>query len=157
MLELVPTRACVVAGMAGPAAVDAAMTMAGAHRVAPDELMVVGAPQDAGNLTASLRDALVEADPDAVALDTSDGWVVWSLRGEEVPRMFGYVATFAMPERGLALGDVAHVPVRVLVAAPTEVHLLVPAMWGAYLRERLLERGRVLQIRALAQPREWSS
>lgn len=156
MLELLLTEACVVAGMASPAAVDAAMAMAGAHRVAPDEVMVVGAARDAGALTMALGDALVAADPDAVALNTSDGWAVWTLHGEDAPRMFGYVASFPLPASGLALGDVAHVPVRVLVA-DGEVHLLVPAMWSAYLRERLLERGRVLQIRAVVAPQGWSS
>jgi len=157
VLELVATEACVVAGMASPAAVDAVMATPGAHRVAPDELMVVGAAPDADALTASLQEALVHADTDAVALDTSDGWAVWSLRGDDAPRMFGYVASFPLPQTGLALGEVAHVPVRVLVAAPGEIHLLVPAMLSAYLRERLLERGRVLQIRAVAEPQGWSS
>jgi len=155
VLELVPTRAGVVAGMAAPTAVDAAMATTGAFRVAPDELMVVGAAQESAAVTIALRDTLVAGDPDAVAIDTSEGWSVWSLRGDEARRMFGYLGTFALPEAGLAQGDVAHVPVRVVVASPILIHLLVPAMWGAYLRERLLERGRAVQIRAVADSEEW--
>ncbi len=139
MLELTATRVSVVGAFASPEALDA-LSPAGAYRcrIAPDEAMFV-ADVDASAL---VRDAsaVTAGDPDAVVLDMTDGWSVWTLAGDGAREAFAFLSELELPDEGYVQGDVAHVPVRV-IARPDRLELFVPAMWGAYLRERILGIG----------------
>ncbi len=53
---------------------------------------------------------------------------------------FAFLSELQLPDEGYVHGDVAHVPVRV-IARRDRLQLFVPAMWGAYLRERILGLG----------------
>ena len=146
MLELRRTPVSVVGVFASPDALGA-LAPAGAHRcrVAPDEAMFVAGPDDR---VALVRDAsaVTAGDPDAVVLDTTDGWTAWTLHGERAREGFSRLSELELPESGYTQGDVAHVPVRVIVTSDG-LQLLVPAMWGEYLRQRLLERCAGLGVR----------
>lgn len=144
VLELVRTTVSVVTAVAGPQAIDAAMDEPGGYRMAPDELMSIGGSLD------RIREAVEAVDPDALVVDASDGWATWTLRGDGARPSFAYLSSIELPTEGCVQGDVAHVPVRVVVE-DDQVHLFVPAMWSAYLRERLLHRCRVLEIREIAE------
>jgi hypothetical protein len=144
VLELVRTTTSVVTAVASPDAIEAAMGTPGTYRVAPDELMAIGASVD------DITTSIAGADPDALVVDTTDGWTNWSLRGDAVRPAFSYLSSLELPREGFIQGDVAHVPVRVVVAQDL-IQLFVPAMWGAYLRDRLLERCRVLEIREVTE------
>lgn len=144
MLELVPTGASVVTAVASPEAIDAAEALPGTHRVAPDELMAIDGSFD------RIKEVVETADPDALIVDATDGWAAWTLRGDGARPAFAYLSSIELPHVGFVQGDVAHVPVRVVVAEDL-LHLFVPAMWGACLRERLLERCRALEIREVSE------
>lgn len=140
MLELMGTPVAVVAIFASVEALDR-LKPAAAYwcRVAFDEAMLIG-PSDSA--AAMLHDtSIVTADdPDAVVLDTTDGWAVFTLSGDEVGEAFSRLSEVQLPEEGYVQGAVAHIPARVIVA-PGELQLFVPAMWGEYLVSRMLGLG----------------
>ena len=141
-------EAVVVTCIAEPAACDAAAEGAShvrALRVAPDEVMFVAAPDAADAIVRAVTRAATSVDPDALVLDATDGWAAWTLRGGATRPAFSRLSALGLPGEGFVQGDVAHVPVKV-IAEPERLHLLVPAMWGGYLRERILERCGTLGI-----------
>ncbi len=148
MLELVATQASVVGCFAAPEALDVLAPTSGTYacRVAPDELMLVGEPGAEAALAAAATAGTTALDPDAIVLDTTDGWAIWTLAGDAARDAFTRLSAVELPDEGAAQGDVAHVPVRV-IALPDRLHLLVPAMWGGYLRERILDRCASLGVR----------
>jgi len=158
VLELVAARASVVACVASGAAADAAMDAptTSACRVAPDEVLLIGAPGEADAVAAAVTERIVAADPDALVLDVTDGWSIWTLEGDAIRAAFSRLSAIPIPESGFAQGDVVRVPVK-LVAEQGRLHLLVPAMWSAYLHGMILERCRTLGIAERADPAEWSS
>lgn len=147
MLELVSTRASCITVVADPQATAAIAGLEGALscRTAPDEIMLVGAPGDAGRLVAAATERLATIDDDALVVDATDGWSIWTLEGAAIPAAFSRLSGIPLPEAGFTQGDVARVAVK-LVARPDRVHLLVPAMWRSYLRERILKRCESLGI-----------
>jgi len=156
VLELVTTEVSVVGAFASPPALDA-LAPAGAYRcrVAPDEVMLVREP---GVGAALVRDAIAvtAGDPDAVVLETSDGWAVWTLEGDARRAAFARLSDIPLGEQGYVQGDVVHVPVRVIVDS-SSLHLFVPAMWRGYLRRRIFERCSSLDVRARASSAAWGS
>jgi hypothetical protein len=156
VLELVTTEVSVVGAFASPGALDT-LTPAGAYRcrVAPDESMLVREP---GVGAALVRDAgaVTAGDPDAVVVDTTDGWAVWTLEGDARIEAFARLSDVRLGEQGYVQGDVAHVPVRVIVDA-SRLHLFVPVMWRGYLRRRILERCSTLDVRERAIAASWGS
>ena len=151
MPELVAARASVVVCLATPEALDTVFD--GALRVAPDELLVLGPPDSAEMTALDVSRRISGADADAVVLDVSDGWATWTLDGDGARDAFGYLSELDLPEEGFVQGDVAHVPVKV-VARPGGLHLLVPAVWGAYLHERILAR--CPSVTEREEPEDWS-
>ena len=97
-----------------PRAIDVAMAAPGPYRVAPDELMMVGAPGTvADGAAAALAAEPSSADPDALVVDTIRrmGGLVAPRRATR--RAFAYlVAASNCRTRASCQGDVAHVPVR---------------------------------------------
>jgi len=102
-----------------------------ANRIAPDEAMVLGEPPE------GLEAAVHELDPDALVLDVTDGWSLLELHGPDAREAFARISELDLPERGLVLGEVARVGVRV-VAEADRLRLLVPAMWAEHVCERIL-------------------
>ena len=135
MLELHATSFSVVQIFADPSALDAVSDI---HRVAPDEAMMVGDP--------AVAPAVHVEDPDAVVIDASDGWAVFTLVGDQAHEGFALLSALELPVEGYTQGDVAHLPVRVIVEHD-RLHLLVAAMWGTHLRGRILDRCASIDIR----------
>ena len=100
MLELHAPSVSVIEVHGEPSALNA---LVGVHRVAPDEAMLVDA-----------RSAVRVDDPDAVILDATDGWVVFTLVGDAARTAFERLSALELPAEGFAQGDVAHVPARVI-------------------------------------------
>ena len=153
MLELLALRVSAIGCHASPEAADSAMRTSGAYacRVAPDEVLLLAKPGSTSRVVAAASAKAAALDPDAVVLDTTDGWTAWSLVGPDAREAFARLSALTLPAEGFTQGDVAHVPVKV-VALPDRVHLLVPAMWGSYLRERILDAGLPVRERAEAAP-----
>ena len=141
MLEFSATPVSVVQVFAEASALDA-LAPAGATRcrVAPDEAMFV---REAGAGRALFRDAqaVTAGDADAVIVDGTDGWAVWTLSGERLSDALERLSHLEIDANvdGFTQGDVAHIPVRIVVDHG-RVHLLVAAMWEDYLRQRILSR-----------------
>jgi hypothetical protein len=156
VLDLVTTEVSVVGAFASPPALDA-LAPAGAYRcrVAPDEVMLVREP---GVGAALVRDAIAvtAGDPDAVVIDTTDGWAVWTLEGDARTEAFARLSDVRLGEHGYVQGDVAHIAVRVIVE-PGRLHLFVPVMWRGYLRRRIFERCSTLEVTERAISAAWGS
>lgn len=156
MLELVSTRASIVACFASTRALDAVSAGAATTcRVAPDEAMLVGEATAVDSLVRAVN-RLVSDDADALVVDVTDGWAVWTLRGDGSRAAFARLSALELPGEGYVQGDVANVPVRV-IARRDVLHLLVPAMWGAYLRERILDRCRAEAPIERPEPATWTA
>jgi hypothetical protein len=156
VLELRPRDVAVITCVGDAAAMDALGRTHGAMtcRVAPDETMLLTSPEGAAATLTHAHGCAAAADGDALVLDATDGWSAWTLRGDQVDVAFGRLS--AVPLRpGFSQGDVAHVPVKIVAAGDT-VDLLVPAMWRAYLRERILARCADLQVVERMEPTAWT-
>ena len=116
--------------------------------IAPDELMVL-LPPDRPLSIVSLIEGEPEADG-AVILDTTDGWVCWSLRGDDVHYAFSMLSEAELPAQGATCCDVAHVPARVVVRADDRIDVLVASPHEAYMRERILEDCASLKVNEVA-------
>ena len=146
MLELINTRASVLGVFATAEALDG---LSSSFRVAPDEAMIVGTPSKAqtGAVSADMGE-------DAVVMDMTDGWTIWTLSGEGAREAFAFLSPVRLTGDGFTTGDVARVPVRI-VSREDRLHLFVPAMWGSYLRERILHDCASFGVRERAEPVEW--
>ena len=156
MLELARTEAAVVTCMASPEALDAVhvprtVTMV---RVAPDELLLIGAPGSAARVVAAAAKTTHGIDDDALVMDVTDGWTVWTLGGGDAHDAFERLSMLELPAVGVVQGDVARLPVKVVVDGE-RLRLAVPSSWAAYLRERIV--GLALEVREDAEPHPWTS
>jgi sarcosine oxidase gamma subunit len=116
---------------ASPEACERVAAEPDAHRIAPEEAMLLGdVPED-------LEAAVRELDPDALVLDVSDGWTLLELVGPDAREAFARISELELPGSGFVQGEVARVGVRVLVDGD-RLRLLVPAMWTEHVRERIL-------------------
>lgn len=158
MLELAAGRLSIVGCLASSEALDRLGPIEGALacRVAPDEVVFLAGDGAADGLVETVTARVTDPDPDAVVLDATDGFALWTLAGEGVREAFSTLSALAVEEGGFEQGDVANVPVRVL-ARSGRLYLLVPSMWGSYLRERILERCAHLGVREADEPARWIS
>lgn len=156
MLELHPTRVAAVSCFASTEAAEAATQTARAYpcRVAPDEVLLLARAGTAAKVAEAATAGTQAQDPDAIVIDTTDGWTAWTLVGPQAREAFARLSALVLPDEGFTQGAVAHVPVKV-VALADRVHLLVPAIWGAYLRERIFAVG--LPVREAAEPAPWAA
>lgn len=147
MLELRPLAFGVVTCVADPAACDALPSVAEAValRLAPDEVMVLGAPASVDAVLETVSGAAVSVDPFAVVLDATDGWAACALRGDSAALALSRLSALEVPREGFVQGEAAGMPVK-LVAAAGGLDLLVPAMWRDSLRDAILRRCRTLGI-----------
>ena len=150
MLELIPVSANVIACLAEPSAVDAAAAAwrGTALRIAPDEAMLVG-----NEATEAVAGAAAALDADALVADVTDGWAIWRIEGREAAAALERLSQVPV-ERGFAQGRVAGAPAKVVVESDAVV-LLVPAMSGEAVRERIAADCRSLGIRESPGPRAW--
>lgn len=154
MPELARTEVAVVACLASPEALDALPTPAGATalRTAPDELLLLAAPEAAPAVRGEAARALAPLEDDAVVREVSDGWWAWTLQGPDARDAFARLSALELPEAGALQGDVARVPTKVL-AEPERLHLLVPASWAEHVRERILALA--IPVREAREPPPW--
>jgi hypothetical protein len=100
----------------GPAdALDALKAPAGvrAGRVAGDEVLWVGDPGHAGDLTASLQSQLGKLGNRAAVVDHSDGYALFTLTGEGREELFARLSSIRIPAAGgFVQGNFAGVPAR---------------------------------------------
>jgi len=112
-------------------------------RTAPDETLLVAAPEVAADVAREVADRIAVLDDDALVLDVSDGWAGWSLIGDDTARAFSYLSQLEPPADGAFVqGDVAHVGAKVL-GEPDGLTILVPAYWRDHVRERAIHDARV--------------
>ena len=134
MVEVRVFEPSVVLVLALPRAVEraaAAAPRAQAARVAPDELLLVGpADRDA------IAHAVAEVDPSGLVLDVGDGWSAWTLAGSDARAAFVRLSELELPDQGFVQGEVARLPVKVMVHDDM-VTMLVPAMWSDHLGARI--------------------
>jgi hypothetical protein len=154
VLELVPTEADVVLCAASAEAVDAVAGVAEPVRVAPDEVLLLGPAGTGGATLATASELAVAIDDDAVVLDATDGWAIWTLEGDDARMAFSHLSALRLPDAGVIQGEVAHVHAKVVVR-PDRVHMLVPAMWGEHLRVSVLREGAHLGVRERADREAW--
>jgi hypothetical protein len=140
--------------MASAEALDAmqATKVATTVRVAPDELLLIGAPGSDTKVAAVAAKAIRQVDDDALAMDVTDGWTIWTLGGADAHDAFERLSMLHLPEAGVVQGDVARLPVKVVVD-DERVHLAVPSSWAAYLRDRIVALD--LSIAEDGEPRSW--
>jgi sarcosine oxidase gamma subunit family protein len=148
VLELIPTRASVVSSFATTDALAELSPPAGTYLcwIAADEAMLVGPPGEGTRRVWAVRDAVRNRDEDAVVLDVSDGWTLWTLAGGGAREAFLRLSDVELEAEGYVQGDVARVPVRV-IALGERLHLLVPAMWEEHLRDRIRAAASDLDLR----------
>jgi len=89
-------------------------------------------------------------------LDATDGWAAWTLAGPDARAAFAYLSALHLPEGdGATQGEVARVPAKIVTRGDA-VHLLVPAMWEAHLRERVLADCAALGVTEVPGSRAWT-
>lgn len=159
MLELAPTEASVIGCLAAPEGLDALMGSGGAFpcRIARDEAMLVCEKRAASDTLVTAAAQVTAADPDALVLDLTDGWSVWTLVGDSAREAFARLSEIPLEPDGVRFvqGAVAGVPARA-IALPDRLHLLVPAMFGEYLRQEILAACSDLGARERSEPTAWA-
>jgi sarcosine oxidase gamma subunit len=139
VLELIATDAAIIACHAPGGALDGVGAPAGAValRIAPDELWLVGPLEARDGLALAARSALGAAAP--LVVDQSDGWTVWTVRGDRHSTVLDRLMLAPVPARRpvFVQGAITGVPGKVL-AVLGAVHLFVPAPVGHHLRDRIL-------------------
>lgn len=147
-VTLLASRFGVVGGFASARALDAvqAPTSTRACRIARDEMAFVCPPGATRDVLDAVAAQIARDDRDGFALDLSDGWASFSLRGD-VKRAFSYLSELRLPAPGgFVQGDVLRVPVRVL-AGDDQLDLLVASPWGRYLHDEMRVALRALDVR----------
>jgi virulence-associated protein VagC len=95
--------------------------------VAPREVFLVG--------EVDVRDVLV-GEPDAIVEDVTDGWTAFELVGDDVAEAFARLSELELPDQGFAQGEIARIGAK-LIVEPGRLTILVPAMVGAFIEERI--------------------
>ena len=131
MAELRIVSPTVIAVLASAEAIDALRIPGDATtcRVAPREALVIGGSDlSVSDVVLDERGAIVE--------DVSDGWTAFELVGADASEAFARLSELELPHHGFVQGDVARIGAKV-VTAPGRVTILVPAMLGAFVEERI--------------------
>ena len=135
MLEVVRTQAAVVRCLAEAASLDALSPPPGATaiRVASDELVLVGNPEDAARLVAAAK-----TDTDGLVIDQSGGWEAVTVAGEAADEAFRRVSALPLPADRPAVvqGAVAGLAAKA-IAYSDRIVVLVSSTGADYLYERI--------------------
>ncbi len=110
--------------VASPAALDALATDAVALRLAPDDLLLVGAVD------------VRPDDPDAIVC-RDDGWALRRMTAAEASALVADHGDWSVPPAGIAQGALAGLPVKLLIDPAGDALLLVPRPYLADAVERL--------------------
>ena len=137
MPELTRVAIGVVTASAEAGALDLLLVpgRAFACRLADDELLLLCARSVTDEVAREVATRLAALDPDALVLDTTDGWAAISVAEDDARASFGLLSRLELPENGFLQGEVVHVPAKV-VAGDDRVLILVPSIWDAHLHER---------------------
>ena len=129
MAELRTVAPTVVAVLASAAGCDGVDAPAGAIlcRVAPREVLLIG------DLSA---DDVTLDEPGAIVEDVTDGWAALELAGVDAAEAFARLSELELPADGFVQGEVARIGAK-LIVEPGRLTILVPAMLGAFLEERI--------------------
>jgi hypothetical protein len=154
VLELCSTEAALIACHADGAVLDRLTAPPGnlVARIAPDEAWLIGARADRTGL-ARQADALVGGSAAGLAVDQTDGWAIWSIRGAPPRDVLNRLMIAPIPATATAFvqGAITGVPGKVLLDGDV-AHLMVPAPVGHHLRDRIMEVCRDLSP-AIGSPR----
>lgn len=103
--------------------------------IAPDEVLLLGSPADAGDM---LTSAASQLGGNVLVVDQSDAYVGWTLQGDEALDVFSQLSALSLgPERPcLRQGLVAHVPAKV-IATTEAVQVLVSSTFSHHLVKRV--------------------
>lgn len=131
MAELRLSSPSVVAVLASSEACDRVVAPDGvtAMRVAQREILLVGDVD-----IDAVRGTLDEAS--AIVADVSDAWAMFHLTGDDAREAFARLAELELPDTGWVQGEVARAAAKVIVE-PGRLTMLVPAMLGAHVEERI--------------------
>ena len=144
MPELVERHAAAKVRLFGPKeALDALETPAGVRsgRIAPDEVLWVGAVDQAAALVEDARRQLEGAGEQACVVDHSDGYALFSLAGDGAGEVFARLSSVRIPtEGGFVQGQVAQVPGRIF-ARDGAIDLIVTSDVAWFVRKRLSHVG----------------
>jgi glycine cleavage system aminomethyltransferase T len=142
VLELSLLEATIVACYAAAVVLDewSPPTDAFVARVAQDELWVVGLRVERASLLRLVDQSLRPMAPDALVIDQTDGWTVWSIEGTNASHALARLTVMPLDHGSTAFqqGAVAGVPAKV-VATVGGYQVFVPAPVGHHLRDRVLE------------------
>jgi hypothetical protein len=124
-------------------ALDRVQTPAGVTqgRVAPDELLWLGDPENASALEAEGKRQLAGAGERALVVDNSDGWALFSLLGDGRADALARLSSLQLPDEGFRQGKVAGIPGK-LFSRPGRIDLLCTSDVRWFVHERLLHAGR---------------
>jgi sarcosine oxidase gamma subunit len=139
VLELRRTRRSIVVCCGEPDALDGLRVPSTTRvPVAPNELLLIGNPGDAGHTMVAAEKELGERDPAGLVVDVSGGYVTWTLTGEgrfEACQRLCAVPVTSDTQHAQAL--FAHVPAKVLVDGDA-LHLIVSSAVAHHVRSRLV-------------------
>ena len=137
MRELARALIGVVTASAEAGALDVLLVpgRALACRVSDDELLLLCAPPVTDEVAREVATRLAALDPDALVIDTTNGWAAISVVGDDAQASFGLLSPLELPDAGFLQGEVVHVPAKV-VAGDDRVLILVPSIWEAHLHDR---------------------
>jgi sarcosine oxidase gamma subunit len=123
-------------------ALDRVQTPAGVEqgRVAPDELLWLGDPEQASELEAEGRRQLAGVGERGLVVDNSDGWALFSIVGDGRADALARLSSLRLPDEGFRQGKVAGVPGKVF-ARSGRIDVLCTSDVRWYVRERLLHAG----------------
>lgn len=138
------THASVVACYADADALDALslddVWRGRAHvcRVAPDELLLITAPSLCSDVKARAQQYFDLREPSALVLDQTDGFAVWTLKGEGAAQSLRSLTVNRFPDSRPAFlqGAVAGAPAKLLLVDGA-THLMVPSPLKDYVESRL--------------------
>ena len=154
MLDVFATEAALIACHADHAVLDRLTAPPGGlvARIAPDEAWLIGSRASRADL-AREASALVGGSTAGLAVDQTDGWAIWSIRGAPPRVVLSRLMMAPIPASATAFvqGAITGVPGKVLLDGDV-AHLMVPAPVGHHLRDRIVEVCRDLDP-AIGSPR----
>ena len=142
---------------APPAALDALATPDGVlrGRIAPNEVVLVGAPGTAGDLVATCQQALAGHGADALVVDHTDGWSFFSLRGDGAEDVFARVSMVPLPDAGdepaFFMGQVCHVAAKAF-RRPGRIDVMTGMEASKHVRETLEQAGHGRRLKHVDAP-----
>lgn len=138
----------VLDGVARPAG-----TLAG--RLAPDELILVGQPGEAGRIVADVEGQLGDKLAACMVIDHTDGWSFHSIVGADVERLFARIAQWKLPEAGaepiFTVGSVCHCAGKLFVR-PGRIDFMTGAEVRAWVDHDLHHVGAGIGVRHSQAP-----